>query len=296
MGGWCDKEAVNYAELSWPQADDLLRGDRPTVLLLPVGSTEPHGPHSPLCTDLVISLGMCRRAVERLRDDPELRLAVLPPIPYAVTRYAGSFGGCIHIAEDTLHALLVDVAQSLIVKGHRWIVLVNNHFEPEHVGALYRAIRTVKEETGVLVGYLDLTRKERAQYLGEEFRRGECHAGRYETALVLAERPELVNTEVQMTLPYVPVNLVEVIGRGIKDFKDMGLEQAYCGEPAKATPEEGEAVYEVLTDMLIGQIRAVIAGTAGCEAPGFYQRVGVGAEAGLRAPGLPRAQEAESST
>lgn len=281
---------MNYSELSWPEADELLRGDRPTVLLLPIGSTEPHGPHSPLCTDLVLSLGMCRRAVERLRDDPELRLAVLPPIPYAVTRYAGSFGGCIHIAEDTLHALIVDVARSLIAKGHRWIVLVNNHFEPEHVGTLYRAIRTVKEETAVVVGYLDLTRRERAQYLGEEFRRGECHAGRYETSLVLAERPELVNAGVQMTLPYVPVNLVQVIAQGLKDFKAMGIGQAYTGEPAKATPEEGEDLYEVLTDMLIGQIRAVVAGAAGCDAPGFYQRVGVGAETATRDPSLPWAQ------
>ncbi|MFN3286074.1 MAG: hypothetical protein ACK45F_07300, partial [bacterium] len=51
------------------------------------------------------------------------------------------------------------------------------HFEPEHVHALHAALDAVEASTGVVVGYLDLTRRARAQLLGEEFRSGSCHAG-----------------------------------------------------------------------------------------------------------------------
>ena len=63
------------------------------MLLLPLGATEPHGPHAPLGTDTLISLGICRRAAERLEDDPDVRALVLPPLPYGVTRYGAAFPG-----------------------------------------------------------------------------------------------------------------------------------------------------------------------------------------------------------
>src|SRR5206468_4016359 len=125
-------------------------------------------------------------------DDPELRALILPPLDYGVTRYTQGFPGPIHVNEDTLHAMLVDICTSVIDQGFRHTVVVNNHFEPEHVRTLHRAIDTVEANRGVTVGYLDLTRRERAIRLTEEFRRGECHAGRYETSLVLADHGDLV--------------------------------------------------------------------------------------------------------
>lgn len=262
-----------FAELSYTQAQKLLDSQRPTVLLFPVGSTEPHGPHSPLATDPIISIGMCERAVRRLRDDPELGALILPTLGYGVTRYTRSFAGAVHVSEDVLHALLVDVLSSLIGQGFRHHAIVNNHFEPEHVQTLHRAIDTIEQMHGVTVAYLDLTRKERALRLTEEFRRGECHAGRYETSLVLADRPELVDLEVMRELPYVPVNLAAVIAEGKKEFIEMGLVQAYCGDPAQATPEEGEQIFDTLTDMLIEQLRALVRGVGGRDVSGLFGRV-----------------------
>lgn len=262
-----------YANYSWTQIEAMQRSERKLVLLFPVGSTEPHGPHAPLCTDPLISLGMCRRAVRRLERDPEMRALILPPVCYAVTRYAGAFSGVIHVSEDTFHNFIVEVCKSLIAKGHRYIVLVNNHFEPEHVQTLHRCIDTVQAEAGILLGYLDLTRKERARRLIEEFWTLGAHAGRYETDLVLAEAPALVNVEVMRSLPPVSVNLVTEISKGLKDFLAMGLTQAYNGSPAEATAAEGEWLYEVLTDMLIEQMRHLVRGTGGRDLPGFYTRV-----------------------
>ena len=55
---------TELAQLAYPDVDELLADDRRTVLLLPLGATEPHGPHAPLETDTLISLGICRRAAE----------------------------------------------------------------------------------------------------------------------------------------------------------------------------------------------------------------------------------------
>lgn len=263
---------MEFAALTWPRVEALLRDGRIPVLLLPVGAVEPHGPHAPLGTDLLISLGMCRRAAARLRGDPEVQILVLPPIPYGVTRYAGDFPGAVSLSEETLFALLVDLCTDLFRQGFRHLVVVNNHLEPEHVRTIHRALDAVEAQTGAVVGYLDLTRWERAARLVEEFRSGACHAGRYETSLVLAERPELVDRERMRSLPPIPVSLVEAIRRGLRDFRAMGLEQAYCGAPAEATQEEGEAIFETLTDMLIGVVRDLVRGVGGRDRPGRFGR------------------------
>src|SRR3954447_10651332 len=104
-----NEQDAHFANLTYAEAAALLDSDRTPVLLLPVGSTEPHGPHSPLCTDPLISMGMCERAVRRLADDQELRPVILPSLGYGVTRYTSSFPGPINVSEDTLHALLVDI-------------------------------------------------------------------------------------------------------------------------------------------------------------------------------------------
>jgi creatinine amidohydrolase len=267
------QHGVEFAELSYTQVEALLRDKRATVLLWPVDSTEPHGPHSPLATDPIISLGMCRRAALRLADDPELRALILPPLSYGVTRYTSSFAGAVHIDEETLHALVADVLGSLVAQGFRHNVIVNNHFEPEHVQTLHRAIDTVLERTGALTAYLDLTRRRRARELTEEFRAGGSHGGQYETSLVLAERPELVDRELLASLPDVPVNLAEVLAAGHKDFTEVGMDRAYNGSPARASAEEGEQIFEILTGMLIDQMRALVRGTGGRDESGLYGRI-----------------------
>jgi len=261
-----------FAELTYTQVQAVLDGPRTPVLLWPVGSTEPHGPHSPLATDPIISIGICERVARDLADDPELVVLILPTLAYAVTRYTAAFPGAIHVSEETLQAMIVDVCTSLAGQGFPHVVLVNNHFEPEHVQTLHRSIDAL-DERGIRVGYLDLTRRERAQRLTEEFRRGECHAGRYETSLVLAQSPQLVDRDAMAALPEVPVSLPKVIAAGMKDFREMGLAQAYCGAPAKASAEEGEEAYARLVEMTTEIVRALVGGTGGRDVSGLFGRV-----------------------
>lgn len=261
-----------FADLPYTEIQSVLEGTRTPVLLFPVGSTEPHGPHSPLATDPIISIGICERVAARLAGDEELVALILPTLSYAVTRYTAGFSGAIHVREETLQSMVVDVCTSLAAQGFPHVVIVNNHFEPEHVQTLHRSIDALAE-AGIRVGYLDLTRRERAQRLTEEFRRGECHAGRYETSLVLAQSPELVDREAMASLPKVPISLPTVIAAGLKDFRDMGLSEAYCGAPAEATVEEGEESYATLVEMTIELARALVAGSGGRDVSGLFGRV-----------------------
>jgi creatinine amidohydrolase len=235
---------VNFADLAYPELEELDDG----VVLLPLGATEPHGPHAPLSTDTLISIGVCERAAARLRD--ELPVLVLPPLAYGVTNYASSFPGAISIGEETLRALVTDIRDSLAAQGFPRLVLVNNHLEPEHV-------RTLRE---LGLPLLDLTRRANAERLTEEFRSGSCHAGRYETSLVLAARPELVDRERMTALEAKMVDMPAAIAEGRTDFLALGMDRAYCGAPAEATAAEGERTFETLTEMLVELIREVARG------------------------------------
>jgi len=235
---------MRVAELTSPGLEKL-RERRP-VALWPVGAVEPHGPHAPLGTDTLISVGMCERAAARLGDPPAV---VLPALPFGVTRYGAAFAGAIGITEATLRAVVLDVAAAVEQQGFRRLVIVNNHFEPEQVGTL----RAAAADAGAL--YLDLVRRRNAQRLTDEFRRGSCHAGRYETSLVLADAPELVDAAVS-ALPANEVDMPRAMAEGRTDFLAMGMERAYCGAPAEASAEEGRATFQTLTDMLVELVRA----------------------------------------
>jgi creatinine amidohydrolase len=244
-----------FGDLVYPDLEELLAHERPTVLLLPLGAVEPHGPHAPLATDTLISAGICERVARQLEGDPEVRLLVLPPVPYGVTRYGAAFPGAVSITESTLRALVAEICRSLAAQGLARIVIVNNHLEPEQV----RTLREVVSELGDGIRLFDPTRRQVAAELTDEFRSGACHAGRYETSLVLAENPGLVRRERMEGLESKMIDMPAAIAAGRTDFVAMGMDRAYSGAPAEATAEEGEATFETLTELVIRLVREVAA-------------------------------------
>lgn len=244
--------SVDFSELTTVELDALADGPRIPVLLLPVGTVEPHGPHAPLGTDVLIATAICERTARALASDERVRALVLPAIPFGVTRYAAAFRGTVSVSPATLTAFVVELCESLARDGFDRVVLVNHHFEPEHVQALRSAAADAR------VALFDITRRAYASRLTDEFRRGSCHAGSYETSLVLGERPELVDTAAAAALPAYEVNMPEAMAGGQTDFVAMGMERAYCGAPAEASAAEGEQTYAVLVEMLIEVIRDLI--------------------------------------
>jgi creatinine amidohydrolase len=246
---------TEFTDLAYPDVESLREDERPTVLMFPLGATEPHGPHAPLKTDTLISLGICGRAAKRLESDPDVHALVLPPLAYGVTRYGAAFPGAVSIGEATLRALVVEICGSLAAQGFARIVLVNNHLEPEHV----QTLRKVAEELGGAVRLFDVTRKEIAAQLTDEFRSGASHAGSYETSLVLADEPTLVRRERMQGLESKMIDMPAAIAAGQTDFIAMGMDRAYCGAPQEATAEEGERTFEILTTLLVDLVREVAA-------------------------------------
>lgn len=240
---------VRLGELSTEALAGLLRGGRPVVALVPVGSVEPHGPHLPLQTDTLISEGAILRACAKLA--PRAVPLVAPAVPYGVTRYARGFAGAVSVTAPALTAYLRAIIDGFLAEGFAHVCLVNNHLEPEHD----RAVRAALE--GLAPGRASvacpLTRRW-GRTLSAEFKSGECHAGRYETSLVLATEPRLVDQSTASGLPDVHISLSKKIAEGVDAFEAMGLNRAYTGSPRVATAAEGEALLERLADMIATEV------------------------------------------
>ncbi|MHC4845627.1 MAG: creatininase family protein [Planctomycetota bacterium] len=241
---------TDFGKLSWTDAKALI--DVGCAAILPVGSTEAHGPHLPLDTDVTIALGMARRAAEALPGP----CVVLPPIAYSVTDFAAPFPGTLTLPQQTARAMLRDVLAGAAAMGFSPVAVANAHLEPAHIETIRGAIADVAEQSGATIVFPDVTRRRLAERLGDEFRSGACHAGRYEGSLVMADDPDAVKDDVRRGLPEVPISLVDAIRSGQADFLAAGGTQAYFGAPAAASAEEGQATYAVLAAILVEAMEA----------------------------------------
>jgi len=234
----------------------------PTCVLVPVGSVEPHGPHLPLATDTVISEEASRRAAEALRHEG-IATYVAPSVGYGVTDYAHGFAGALSIPAPVLTAYLEALGRAILGEGFSHVCFVNNHLEPAHDAAVRAAITSLPQGRASVA--CPLTRRW-ARTLSEEFKRGDCHAGRYETSLILAAEPASVRASAQ-TLPKVPISLADGISAGKSSFADMGIDRAYTGAPHEATAEEGDALYAKLTVMIVAEVQEALATLADLATP-----------------------------
>lgn len=237
-----------FQNLTWKEARERLKNG--VVAILPVGSTEAHGPHLPLSTDVIISQKMSERAAEKLIRQG-IDTVVLPPLSYSVTDFSSDFAGTISIRKTTATALMRDICVSLYQQGARLVVIANSHLEPEHIASINEAIAMVEKESNRKVAFPDKRRRRFAENLTEEFRRGDCHAGAYETSLVMAANPELVRDEIRESLERVNISIADKIREGVTTFNAAGASEAYFGNPKAASREEGQATYEALSDMLV---------------------------------------------
>ena len=240
-------------ELTFAEAATLGRAQ--PIVLLPVGSTEAHGPHLPLATDAILSEELALRAAAALDADGYTTL-IAPTVAYAITEYAAEFTGTVSLSAATATALVEEIAASLQRQGLARVCLVNSHLEPAHVASLIEACRRVQARTGLAVVFPDQLEKRWARTLTDEFKRGACHAGRYETSLVLAARPELVRDDIRQTLMVKPIDLARAMREGKRTFGEAGAPDAYFGDPAAASVEEGNEIYARLVTMIVETVRA----------------------------------------
>ncbi len=242
--------SIHLPRLAYPKVADLAA--RGAIALLPLGAIEAHGPHLPLETDTLLSSELARRVAARLASAG--RLAVIAaPITFSVADYARGFAGTISLRPETAIALVRDITVSLVHQGFARVCFVNNHLDPAHALTLREAKAQAEAETGATIAFPDQLEPRWGRTLSDEYKRAACHAGSYETSLLLATESgrALVDDAARAGLPKVDINLAQAMKAGKRTFEEAGASRAYFGDPAGATVEEGEWLYARLCEMVV---------------------------------------------
>lgn len=134
---------AELARLTWQEAREALV--RARLALLPVGSTEQHGPHLTLDTDIAVAEGLTRRLAADLQEDA----VVCPSIPYGLSEHHMAFPGTLTLRPRTFVDLVLEVVESLAHWGMRRVLVVNGH--GGNVDALRLLARTARRDHDSLV-------------------------------------------------------------------------------------------------------------------------------------------------
>jgi mycofactocin system creatininase family protein len=203
---------VRLSEATWPDVDG-----RAPVVVVPLGSVEQHGRHLPLTTDTAIAAAVAEAVV------PQLAGAVLAPaLAYGASGEHEDFPGTISIGTEALGALLVEYGRSV----GRWagrLLVVNGH--GGNLDALRTAVPLLRAE-GRDVGWFPCA-----------VPRGDAHAGRTETSLMLHVEPGAVREALAAAGETAPIGdlLPRLQAEGVRAVSPDGV----LGDPAGATAAEG---------------------------------------------------------
>ena len=177
---------VFLGEMTSPEVEAFL-ADHDTVIV-PVGSTEQHGPHGPLLTDALVPTEVARRAA------PRVGAVVAPTVNYSLSYPHAGFKGLVHIRIPTFMALIEDLCLALTSVGFRRVIFLNGHYDNTYAIAYACANAADKLPRGVKafpINYWDgMSADEAAEYTS--LAKG-MHAHAAETAAILAINPNLVD-------------------------------------------------------------------------------------------------------
>ena len=203
----------------------------------------------PLETDVLIAQAMVERA-SRFLEGRGFNSIVFPPVVFSPCPFAQSFPGTISLRPEVAVEVLIDIGSSVAQSGFQVFAIGNAHFDPANLEVISAAKGQLKRRfPSLVIVNPNLTRRPWRTRLGDEFNSGACHAGRYETSIVLALRPDLVRP-LAKTLPCNPQSLPEAMRNGARNFVESGGPRAYFGFPAEASALEGEHLIEILGEIL----------------------------------------------
>jgi len=235
--------------LSWVDIDAL--PDRAnTVIVLPCGAIEQHGPHLPCSVDSVIASGVVGRALDKLPSS--VPAFAMPTITYGKSEEHLHFPGTMTLTGTTLLSTVVEIGESVYRAGFRKLVFANGHGgQPQVLEMAARELRLRHGDFVVVpVGVTRLPNASSKQ-ISEQEKRLSMHAGHSETALMLALAPETVRMDRAAASfpPPFPIKLLSPDGRPAcawtaRDFGPSGV----IGDPTHATVEQGREILETLSD------------------------------------------------
>jgi creatinine amidohydrolase len=269
MGSVAGAQVVNVADLNTRQ---ILALDRSrTVVVLPGGMLEEHGPYLPAFTDGILSARLTAAlAAGIVRSRPGWKVLVFPPIAIGASgsneigrQY--SFPGTYAIRPSTLRAAFADVATDLGEQGFRWIFVVHVHGSPLHIGAIDDAGDYFHDTFGgtmvnlwgripVLAGWGGaMSTMTPAEKAADGL---SLHAGMDEHSLMLHLRPDLVSRDYRHAAPVAGANYDEAFAVA----RRAGW-PGYLGAPHLGTAAWGKRIWTGFANATVKTAVAILDGT-----------------------------------
>jgi creatinine amidohydrolase len=244
--------------LTWEDIEARIKGGVRTVIV-PVGSTEQHGPHLPVGTDTMVAITLAEAAARRGGA------LVAPPLWYGWSPHHMVLPGTITIRPEVLIEIVYDVITSLNRHGFDRFVLLNGH-RVVNIAWLQIAAERAKRELGIKAVIFDpaYMSKEIVQSLGW----GELgHSDEIESSHMWHAYPDLVRMERAKDNPHPRRDLYHVDPGFCGDTlcyvpsspeearASAGMAGGTTGEPTKASREGGRVYHE----HLVNRLAAVVA-------------------------------------
>lgn len=224
---------MNLEDSTWED----IRDSPPSVALIPVGSTEQHGPHAPLSTDALIAERVAREVDD---DTDEVPTAVLPTVPVGVSEEHRDFDGTLYVSPPTFRSYVSEIARSAPADK---VVFVNGH--GGNVDALHEvsAHLTRGDEVtlathwtwwkAVDTGDLDMG-----------------HGGAVETSVLLHLAPDAVGEPTEGAESWGEYAETAPLVYDTDEFTENGV----VGDATRGSPEEGKRLYEEA----VGSLRRLV--------------------------------------
>lgn len=219
---------------TWPQVDVSPRH----LIVLPLGSTEQHGPHLPLNTDTVIAIHLAR---EVQQEFPSAGLA--PAMPYGASGEHADFPGTLSIGTEALTNFLIEFARHAAIMW-RHILVVNAH--GGNADALQAATKQMRSEGKSLTVY----------HAASGGPKADPHAGFRETSLMLHLEPRYVRSQLMIAGATGPLSemMPRLRAHGVRAVSENGV----LGDPHGANADHGRKIFAAMRAELLRVVAAAI--------------------------------------
>ena len=194
------------------------------LVVIPVGSTEQHGPHLPFDTDTLIAQAVARGVVGRMSPGSAV---LAPPVAYGASGEHQDFPGTVSIGTPVLTSVLVELGRSAATWA-AGIVFVNGH--GGNLDAVNAAVDRLRFE-GRRVTWVPCAPAD-----------GDAHAGRAETSILLHLHPGrvLLDRVRPGRVDRLESLLPELREKGVRAVSPTGV----LGDPRGASAQEGARLIE----------------------------------------------------
>jgi len=234
-------ERIYIPEMTWVEIRDIL--PKVQVAIIPTGSTEQHGPHLPLQSDMALCLFICKKATQMVYPIA----LITAPISVGISTHHMKFAGSLTLRPETFINTIYDIAWSIKQHGLDKVVIINGHGGNQ--AAIKLAARKIYDELGLTAAsfsYWELLDNQKAKEILDTYpsRMYPGHACEFETSLSYVIQPELVRKGRITKSDELVFPRYESFFAKIED--EYSISGVNRGDPRLATREKGGKLIEII--------------------------------------------------